>query len=75
MKPLLQAKRQSTGLTQAQVAEKAGITARGYQRYEADQNSKNHREPNITTAIRIADALDVIDLRELWGSNSEGALQ
>ena len=69
MKPSLQAKRQSMGLTQVQVAEKAGITARGYQRYEASKGSKAYREPSITTAIKIADALGVKDLRELWGSN------
>ena len=67
MKQTLKTKRQSTGLTQVQVAKKAGITVRGYQRYEAEKGSKDYREPNITNAIKIADALGVIDLRELWG--------
>ena len=38
-----------TGLTQAQVAEKVGTTARAYQYYEAGE-----REPSVKTAILIA---------------------
>lgn len=71
----LQLKRKNAGFTQSQLAKLAGITERGYRRYEASPKAKRKSFPDILTAIRIADALDVIDLRELWGSNSEGALQ
>lgn len=66
MKNNLKEYRLRIGLTQVQVAKKAGITARGYQRYEANENSNQYREPSIKIAIRIADALGVQDLRELW---------
>ena len=75
MSNALQLKRKNAGFTQSQLAKLAGITERGYRRYEASQKAKHKGYPDILTAIRIADALDVIDLRELWGSNSEGALQ
>lgn len=45
--------RESQKLTQKDVAEKAGITERGYQNYELGL-----RKPNVDTAIRIADALN-----------------
>ena len=67
----LKTKRLSIGLTQVEVAKKAGITARGYQRYEADEKSKQYREPGILTAIKIADALGVEDLRELWNTTDK----
>lgn len=41
--------REKCGLTQAQVAEKVGTTARAYQYYEAGE-----REPSVKTAILIA---------------------
>ena len=44
--------RKKCGLTQAQVAEKVGTTARAYQYYEAGE-----REPSVKTAILIAKAL------------------
>ena len=66
MKNNLKEHRLRIGLTQVQVAKKAGITERGYQRYEADEKSKQYREPSVKVAIRIADALGVQDLRELW---------
>ena len=59
----LKEKRMCIGLTQAQVAKKAGITERGYQKYETN---KGTQEPRILTAIKIAEALGVKDLRELW---------
>ena len=65
----LRIKRKSAGFTQAQLAKLAGITERGYRSYEASKNTARRSEPNITVAIRIADALGVKDLRELWGSN------
>lgn len=49
----LQAAREQSGKTQAQVAKEAGITEVAYQRYEYDK-----REPGVRTAIRIARALD-----------------
>lgn len=49
----LQAAREQSGKTQAQVAKEAGITEVAYQRYEYDK-----REPGVRTAIRIARALN-----------------
>lgn len=66
MKNYLKEQRLRIGLTQVQVAKKAGITERGYQRYEADEKSSQYSEPSIKTAIKIADALGVQDLREPW---------
>lgn len=63
----LQAAREKSGKTQAQVAKEAGVSWRMYQSYEYGQN-----EPGVRTAIRIADALEVADLRELFGDDSAG---
>ncbi len=60
----LQAAREKSGKTQAQVAKEAGIETVTYQRYEY-----GNREPSVRTAIRIADALNVIDLRELFDAS------
>ena len=49
----LQAAREKSGKTQAQVAREANIAERLYQDYEYDK-----REPGVRTAIRIARALD-----------------
>lgn len=49
---LIQA-RAKTGLTQVEVAKKAGIQERAYQNYEAG------RKPKSDVAIRIADVLGV----------------
>ena len=57
----LQAAREKSGKTQAQIAREAGVSEQMYQRYEYGQN-----EPGVRTAIRIADALGVTDLRELF---------
>ena len=62
----LQSKRESLGLTQAKVASLAKITERAYQFYEAGQKT-----PSVVVAIRIADALGVENLRELFGTNDE----
>lgn len=51
-------RRNKTGLTQVQVAEKAGIQERAYQNYEAG------RKPKSDVAIRIADALGVKSYEE-----------
>lgn len=62
----LQAAREKSGKTQAQIAKEVGITEQSYQRYEYNQN-----EPGVRTAIRIADALDTTDLRELFAAAPE----
>ncbi|MBO1680388.1 helix-turn-helix transcriptional regulator [Bittarella massiliensis] len=55
----IKAKRAERGLTQAQVARKAGVTPIGYQRYEAGE-----RVPNVHTAILIAETLGVKSFKE-----------
>ena len=50
--------RNKIGLTQVEVAEKANITERAYQNYEAG------RKPKSDVAIRIADALRVKSYRD-----------
>lgn len=65
----LQMKRKNAGFTQAQLAKLAGITERGYRSYEASEKTNRRSKPDVVTAIRIADALGVRDLRELWGGN------
>lgn len=49
---MLLSARKRAGLTQAQLAEKASISALSYQRYEYGE-----REPSVDTALRIAKAL------------------
>ncbi|ERL03175.1 hypothetical protein HMPREF1985_02337 [Mitsuokella sp. oral taxon 131 str. W9106] len=44
-----------------EIADMANIARRSYIRYEADATP-----PNVLSAIRIADALGVADLREIW---------
>ena len=60
----LQAARAASGKTQRQVANEAGISERLYQGYEY-----NRYEPGVRTALRIADALNTVDLRELFGDD------
>lgn len=60
----LQAAREASGKTQAQVAKEIGISAQAYQRYEYGAC-----EPTVRTAIRIADALHVKDLRQIFDTN------
>ena len=60
----IQALRQSRHLTQKDKSRIAGCTVLCYQRYEYGQ-----RKPDVQTAIRIADALGVQDLRMLWSGN------
>ena len=45
--------RQKQGLTQSEVAKKAGASIRAYQQYEAGE-----REPKASTALLIAKALN-----------------
>ena len=56
--------RKKAGLTQEEIAKQAGITTRSYQRVE-----KGEQDPKTSTAILIADALGVVDLRELFEEN------
>lgn len=62
----LQKKRKNAGFTQAELAKLVGITERRYRSYEASTKAKSRHLPDILTAIKIADALEVSDLRELW---------
>lgn len=54
--------RKASNMTQVEVASRCGVTVRAYQHYEAGQQT-----PSVTTAIRIADALGVEDVRALFG--------
>lgn len=60
----LQAAREASGKTQAQVAQETGVAVRLYQSYEYSAC-----EPTVRTAIRIADALHVKDLRQIFDTN------
>lgn len=61
----LKEKRIKTRLTQAAVSRNARVNERMYQYYEAGE-----REPGVRAAIRIADTLGVVDLRELFETSS-----
>ena len=61
----LMAARNDSGLTQVQIAEKAGISVAAYQRYEY-----GNRKPSAEIAIRIAEALGMVefeDFKKLFG--------
>lgn len=47
------------------MAARAGVTRQMYTNYE-----RLGQMPTISKALRIADALDVIDLREIWESEN-----
>ena len=66
MNNTLKIKRRKLGLTQLQFAKKIAVPIRSYMRYESEKGSSDYRTPNVLTAIKIADALGVRDLRELW---------
>lgn len=55
--------RLAKGLTQAQMAAIAGVARQMYTNYE-----RLGQMPTISKALRIADALEVTDLREIWES-------
>lgn len=55
--------RHKAGFTQKQVADNVGIAEVSYLRLEYGQ------KPSLRTAIRIADLLNILDLRTLWGNN------
>ena len=61
----LQLARKKAGKTQERVAKEAGISVAQYQNVEYDKST-----PNVRTAIRIADSLGVVDLRELFGGDT-----
>lgn len=65
MNMALRAAREKSGKTQAQMAKEAGVMEQMYQRYEYGKS-----EPGVRTAIRIADALGVQDLREIFGEEA-----
>lgn len=66
MSNAIQLKRLDVGLTQAQIAKKVGVSERGYKQYETFVTAKSKSIPDVLTAIKIADALGVENLRELW---------
>lgn len=53
LKTILKTTREKKGFTQVEVADKANITVRAYQRYEAGE-----RVPNVHTALNIAKVLN-----------------
>lgn len=57
----MQCLRAKADLKQEEVAQKVGISLMSYRRYEYGE-----RLPDVKTAIRIADALGVADVRTLW---------
>ena len=63
LKALMQGLRQQAGLSQKELAEKAGVSGLTYQRYEYGD-----RVPDARTATRIAKALGAT-VEELWGSS------
>lgn len=63
----LQAAREKSGKTQAQVAKEVGITEQAYQRYEYGKI-----EPRARTAIRIARAVEST-VEEIFGESSTTA--
>ena len=54
--------RESRGLTQKALAEKSGVNIRLIQHYE--QGFKDINKASVTTALKIADALDT-DVRDI----------
>ena len=55
--------------TQKKIADLLNLSERQYRRIE-----KNDCKPDVWSAIKIADALGVRDLRELWGESSPHVL-
>ncbi len=58
---MLQAAREKSGKTQAQVAKEIGITENAYQKYEYGE-----REPRARMAVRVAHAVNST-VEQLWG--------
>ena len=61
----LQAAREASGKTQAQVAKEIGITENAYQKYEYGK-----REPRARMDVRVAYAVNST-VEELWGFGVE----
>ena len=55
--------RQQKNYTQKHMADSIGVNLRSYSRYESDTEG---RIPTLDIAIRIADVLEISDLRTLW---------
>lgn len=53
------------GYTQKYVADNSGIGIRAYSRYESE---KERRMPEIRVAIRIANTLEITNLRDIWSA-------
>ena len=68
MNSRLKTTREKSGKTQAPVAKEVGVAVLTYQRYEYGQS-----EPGVRTAIRIADALGVSDVRGLFAAAEDEA--
>lgn len=69
MKNRLRVLREARKLRQIDVAHLCHITHKAYWQYE-----RHDMLPNVLTAIRIADALGVQDLREIWREEAENPL-
>lgn len=59
--------RKSKGKLQAEMIAAAGISKSSYIRYE-----RGCTLPDILSAIAIADALGIVDLREIWDGREHG---
>lgn len=69
MNTALKKARECSGLTQVEAAEKANVSYRAYQNYEAEE-----REPKVSAAIRIARALGST-VEDLFGAATPDAPQ
>lgn len=63
----LRVKRKEKRMSQNEIAHKAGISLKSYQRVESGE-----QKPSVYVAIRIADALGVKDIRELFRVEETG---
>lgn len=61
METTLKKIRRKKGLTQVQVAEKAGITERNYQRIESGE-----QQPKVMTAMLIAQSLNIENIEDIF---------
>jgi DNA-binding XRE family transcriptional regulator len=66
MKTTLKERREAFSLTQAQVAEEAGLSLRAYQYFETGKQI-----PRATTANRLAEILHTSS-KEIWGVRKAG---
>lgn len=61
METALKKIRKEKGLTQVQVAKKAGITERNYQRIESGE-----QQPKVMTAMLIAQSLNIENIKDIF---------